>query len=781
MASREHGLYASSPAGDAVAVVSEMLEAVGDALICFDADSRCTFVSANAESILGKRAKDLLGHTCREVFPEGERCSCEARPEEQVTVADFHCATLEARYKCVCYSRPGAQWVYLRNITENKQVEAQLRAAQSRSLLAQRVGRVGVFDWDMATGKVVWTEVLEELFGMKPGAFGGTHEAWAAHLTPEERGRVENNIESAIQEHNQFLNMQFEIRRADGEVRCMSARARLFYDGDGRAVRMLGTCQDVTDAREAEQALRNSEERFRTMGEALPYGVWWSDERGRLEYVSPSFLELTGMSLDELREMGWARRLAPEEQQPTIERWRRALASGNDLNCEHRILGTDGKYHTLLVRGKPIRDDQNRTTGWVGINLDISDRKEIEDRLRHNQRELRALAATLERRVLQRTKELEEKTNRLRGLASALATAEGRERERLAGVIHDHLQQILVAARMRVQIAKQGKPEVSGDSLIKVGDLLDEALQAARSLTSELRPPVLYEDGLIPALQWLAERARDQFRLEVRLDLHPEAEPRTVELRAILFESVRELLFNISKHAQVNRATIELSRSENDEVFLTVEDEGVGFDPARVDLAGGGMGLFRMRERMITLGGQADIDSVPGHGTRVLLIVPEQDISLPRHEQIVFEQQPTEITTSGVSGAIASGLIRVLVADDHRMVREGLVMVLESQPDISVVGQANDGREALDLTRNLKPDVIVMDVNMPNMNGIEATRTIRREFPEMVIIGVSAYGESGTAESMRSAGAVAYLEKGGEPDDLIMAVRQYASERVSSA
>jgi CheY-like chemotaxis protein len=291
---------------------------------------------------------------------------------------------------------------------------------------------------------------------------------------------------------------------------------------------------------------------------------------------------------------------------------------------------------------------------------------------------------------------------------------------------------------------------------------------------------VLYENGLIAALQWLAGRSKEQFQLEVELDLDPEAEPRSVELRAILFESVRELLFNIRKHAGVNRARIELSRSDRDDLYLAVEDEGVGFDPARAEASGRGLGLLRVRERMIALGGQADIDSVPGHGTRVLLVVPEQDICFPRVEQVVYET-PADLQRAEVSGTVASGLIRVIVADDHRMVREGLVMILESQPDISVVGQADDGRETIELARALRPDVIVMDVNMPKVSGIEATRTILGDLPETVIIGVSAYDDSGAAESIKKAGAVAFLEKGGEPDELVLAVRQYVAERSTAA
>jgi PAS domain S-box-containing protein len=641
-------LSPAGPTGPAI-LLAQITQALGDAFVSFDDCCRCTYLNENAERLLGGRAKDFLGRTCPELFPEAARCVHEMPPGQELTSFVCHARNLDAWYKCVCCSLQTGRHVYFRNITESKQIEAQLLKAQERSTLAQRAGGVGVFDWDIASNRVVWTEELEELYGLARGAFAGTYEAWAEHMTPQEQARIRELIQETLREGRRESIFEYQMCRADGETRWMAASTHVMYE-NGKAARMVGTCQDITE------------------------------------------------------------------------------------------------------------------------------RKQMEDKLRRNQQELRALAATLERRVLQRTAQLEEKTNGLRRLATTLANTERRERERLAAAIHDDLQQILVAARMRVQLARQDKTAAVSESLGKAVRLLDDALHVARSLTTELRPPVLYEDGLIAALQWLAGRAKEQFQLDIELDYCLDAEPRSIELRNILFESVRELLFNIRKHAGVDRARIELTRTDGDEIIVAVEDEGRGFDPARVEASGTGIGLLRVRERMLALGGQADIDSVPGHGTRVVLIVPEQDISLPRLEQVVFEK-PAELQSTGVSGTVTSGLIRIIVADDHRMVREGLVMILESQPDMSVVGQADDGREAIELARQLKPDVIVMDVNMPNVNGVEATRTIRRELPETVIVGVSAYGECGTAESMKNAGAVAYLEKGGEPDELVLAVRQHVAER----
>jgi DNA-binding NarL/FixJ family response regulator len=113
----------------------------------------------------------------------------------------------------------------------------------------------------------------------------------------------------------------------------------------------------------------------------------------------------------------------------------------------------------------------------------------------------------------------------------------------------------------------------------------------------------------------------------------------------------------------------------------------------------------------------------------------------------------------------------VLVVDDHRVVRQGLIRLLKAEPDIDVVGEAADGRTAVALTRELAPDVVTMDIEMPGMNGIEATRLIHGACPDVCVIGLSIYEEAVLAAAMRNAGAVNYLTKSGPFEDLVAAIR----------
>jgi signal transduction histidine kinase len=268
-----------------------------------------------------------------------------------------------------------------------------------------------------------------------------------------------------------------------------------------------------------------------------------------------------------------------------------------------------------MSRGVPIRDDHDRVDRWIGVLTDIHDRKRAEE-------QLRLLNEELERRVVERTTIAERRAQQLREMTLELTQAEQRERRRLAQVLHDHLQQLLVAAKMQLgglltRVGGEDQATVRG-----LVDLMNEAVASSRSLTVELSPPVLYEGGLVPALRWLGRRMHEQHNLEVEIDAEQDIETETEDLRVVLFLSVRELLFNVAKHAQTPRAVVRLGR-ENGRITAEVEDGGPGFDPEAAERAtAGGFGLFSIRERLRALGGDLAIDSAPGRGARMKLMLP---------------------------------------------------------------------------------------------------------------------------------------------------------------
>lgn len=120
---------------------------------------------------------------------------------------------------------------------------------------------------------------------------------------------------------------------------------------------------------------------------------------------------------------------------------------------------------------------------------------------------------------------------------------------------------------------------------------------------------------------------------------------------------------------------------------------------------------------------------------------------------------------------------RVLIADDHRAFREGLRALIDHQPDMTVVGEAEDGEKAVALARELLPDVVLMDVKMPVMDGVEATRRILAAMPGVKILALSIFADEGYMEGMERSGALGYLLKGCDAEEMIGAIRRVTDSR----
>ena len=243
------------------------------------------------------------------------------------------------------------------------------------------------------------------------------------------------------------------------------------------------------------------------------------------------------------------------------------------------------------------------------------------------EQQLKALNETLEQRVVQRTAVATRRAAQLQVLAAELTQTEHRERRRLAQILHDHLQQLLYAARLNLDALRRRDPDQppSPEAIDQIDAMLGECIAELRALTVQLCPPVLHESGLVMAVEWLARHMEQTCGLMVDVKVDPQAEPESEEIRILLFEAARELLFNVVKHAETGHAQIALTLSGDDEVCLTVFDQGAGFiavDPIDEKADVSGFGLFSIRERLELMGGRLQVEAAPGQGTRVTVWAP---------------------------------------------------------------------------------------------------------------------------------------------------------------
>jgi DNA-binding NarL/FixJ family response regulator/signal transduction histidine kinase len=364
-------------------------------------------------------------------------------------------------------------------------------------------------------------------------------------------------------------------------------------------------------------------------------------------------------------------------------------------------------------------------------------------------------------------RELAEREHLLEDLAGRLLEVRKEERRRLAQDIHDGLVQVALAAHQNLQTyADDHPPEspLSRQNLDQALGLVKQTVEEARHVIASLRPTALDDLGLAAALQSQVDSLRAE-GWEVGYDEDLWEEHLSAEIETSLYAIAREALTNVRKHARTNRVHVTLTQLGG-RVCLKIRDWGCGFDgttpPERDDVPGEQLGLRGMRERVSLLGGEFTIHSRQGAGTSVVAEIPLAHATPTGGQQI-----------PGLQCKVSP--IRLIVADDHALVREGFRSMLASEPDFEVVGEAKNGREALELCCRLRPDLVLMDARMPEMDGLAATQAIKTEHPATHILMLSAYEKPDYMLEAVRAGATGYVIKDATKHDLIGAMREVLS------
>lgn len=528
--------------------------------------------------------------------------------------------------------------------------------------------------------------------------------------------------------------------------------------------------RDISERLQNEYAIREREARFKNMADSAPVMMFITDSDGLCTYLNRQWYEFTGQTEETGLQTGWLDRVYEDDRRHLTESL--STPTGVTPRClECRVRRRDGEWRWGLCSILSMGDAQSTMAGCITSIVDITDRKRAEQTLQRS-------AEELENQVAERTADLSYSQGRLRALSQQLTRAEHEERRRIAGELHDYLAQLLVAAHLK--LAQDTRPVKTDQDRAVVRDLeriLDEALTYTRSLVAKLSPPVLYHLGLPAALQWLAEQMEEhQLIVGTAFDVPPALPKLPDDIAAILFQSVRELLFNVVKHAGSTEAQIALRTTPEQTLVIVVTDQGHGFDASRLDRPAASItsfGLFSIKERMEALGGSIHIHSREGHGTSVTLLCPFRTWTRtgPVLPESVEQDEAASVHFAGPRST------RILLVDDHAMVRQGLRALLERHDDLCVVGEALDGQHACELADALHPDVIIMDANMPRMDGIEATRRIKYAHPQAVIIGLSVQTATQVATSMLQAGASYYLTKESAGDQLYETILQSITRR----
>ncbi len=418
----------------------------------------------------------------------------------------------------------------------------------------------------------------------------------------DELGRGEWNV-PALMERLERLGEADKLEGYELDREFPRAGRRVFLVNARRieqTASILVALDDVTESQRIEQAVAQVESGFRQMLTSIAEAIVLTDGQGRIVFANEEAAAMFGYSTAELLQM-FEHALFPEGLREHHGRLRAEVLSGQPphrAGGQSDLLGRrkDGREFPLkLVLGSMRQADEPLVMGFFS---DITRRRDAERKLADYQ-------------------------DKLRRSMFETARAEDRERRRIATDLHDRIGQSLSLAQIKLasirdRVTGPARPAVDG-----AVELIEQSVADTRTLIFELSPPVLYDLGLKAALSWLAEDL--ETRQGIRIALADDGAPKPLDdaTAALLFRAVRELLLNVLKHARTPTARLSLRRA-GDQVEIDVEDRGVGFDPEEVasPSAGGGFGLFSVREQIARLGGAVEITSRRGEGTRIRMRVP---------------------------------------------------------------------------------------------------------------------------------------------------------------
>ncbi len=352
-----------------------------------------------------------------------------------------------------------------------------------------------------------------------------------------------------------------------------------------------------------------SAEKFSDLYDFAPIGYVSLDDRGQIRELNFAAAKLLGKPRGKLAGTLLLESVAPSHRATFRQHLLAAAAAEANVTAEVDLAVADGRVVPIQLCTNYRRDTSSLTAQYLMALTNITERKQAV--------KIRERNVELEARVRERTAIIQQ-------MAIELTLAEQREKIRLAQHLHDHLQQLLAGARYLLDVARQDASAQAQGTLRKLDAALSQSIDASRTLAVELCPPILAQEGLAAALTWLGRWMREKYGLSVRVTARPIPASLPEELEILMYHAARELLLNVVKHAQVKSARVDLAW-EDMQAKLVISDQGKGFDPANLPTIASSasqFGLFALRERLRLLGGQVEIESAPGRGSRFTLRAP---------------------------------------------------------------------------------------------------------------------------------------------------------------
>jgi PAS domain S-box-containing protein len=472
------------------------------------------------------------------------------------------------------------------DITDERRADEALRASEERLRLAQQAACIGTFEWNIETGLNTWTPQLEEIYGLPPGGFGGTQTAFENLVHPDDRAGVIELNNRALKTGNPTEG-EWRVVWPDGSVHWIAGRWQVFLNESGEPLRMVGVNGDVTQRKRVEEALRESEERFRLAAQAGKVYAYENHLPTETVVRSPEYAKILGLTEPErFTYQQFLDGIHPADRARFLEAVATLTPENPSSEVTYRFLRPIGGVVWLKSSGRGFFDREQELVRVVGMVADVTEHKQAEE----------AMST----------------------VSSMLIQAQERERKRIGRELHDDINQRLAMLTFELEQLKDRPSEVQSrvEELLKQTRELSNDVQA---LSHELHSSKLEYLGVASGIgSWCKEFGERQgIEIDVKIDVRG---PIPLEIGVTLFRILQESLHNAVKHSGVKHIDVQLSERSN-EIQLTIADTGKGFD-VEAARQSRGLGLASMEERARLVKGTIAIESRPMSGTAIYVRVP---------------------------------------------------------------------------------------------------------------------------------------------------------------
>jgi PAS domain S-box-containing protein len=527
-----------------------------------------------------------------------------------------------------------------------------------------------------------------------------------------------------------------EVSDLQGRVAELEETLRAIRMGEVDAVLVSGPQGDQVFT------LQGAEHPYRLMVETIDEGAATLADDGTVLYANRSFAQIFDVPLEKFIGAPLNDFVFGEDRELMAQLI--ANANSNIVRGEIRLDSHRQRPRTIRLTLSPVREQGVHTICVVATEL--TELIETNEALRVSELSLRQLSARL-------------------------LKLQDEERRRIARDLHDTTgQKIAVLSMTLDRLAKlvdTRKADVK-DALAESRDVVGKIGEEIRTLSYLLHPPLLDECGLASAVLWYAEGFKKRSGIHLNVSIDEELVRLTTDAETALFRVLQESLTNVHRYSGSPSAEIRIFQSAS-KVHLEIVDHGKGVKAGteRPAFAGAptlGVGIPGMRERIRQLGGQLEVE-FSNEGTRVYASLPT--------EAFTEEIEPARDKENFQANARQRPVVRrrILIADDHEVMRRGVRGLVESQEEWSVCGEAIEGNEAINKTRELHPDLLILDISMPGVSGIEAALQILKDDPNMKILFFTMHDSPQMMREISNVGAWGYVAKARAGNDLVDAVR----------